>query len=118
MAENRVLGVPSPRVEGEQKVGGKAVYAVDVLLPDMLWVKVLRSAIPHGRIKRIDVTKALAVPGVKVVMTGQDVAGARIGKRIIDMPILADGVVRYIGEKVAAVDRKSTRLNSSHTVIS
>src|SRR5436309_704992 len=103
MAENRVLGVPSPRVEGEQKVGGKAVYAVDVLLPDMLWVKVLRSAIPHGRIKRIDVTKALSVPGVKVVMIGQDVAGARIGKRIIDMPILADGVVRYIGEKVAAV---------------
>ena len=103
MAENRVLGVPSPRVEGEQKVGGKAVYAVDVLLPDMLWVKVLRSAIPHGRIKRIDVTKALSVSGVKVVMTGQDVAGARIGKRIIDMPLLADGVVRYIGEKVAAV---------------
>ena len=43
MAERRVLGIPSPRVEGEEKVGGRAVYAVDVVLPDMLWVKVLRS---------------------------------------------------------------------------
>ena len=40
---------------------------------------------------------------MKAVLTGQDIAGIRIGKKIIDIPLLADGVVRYIGEKVAAV---------------
>jgi CO/xanthine dehydrogenase Mo-binding subunit len=103
MQQNRFLGIPSPRVEGEQKVGGKALYAVDVVLPDLLWVKALRSPIPHGRIKRIDATNALAIPGVKAVLTGGDLAGVKIGKKIVDMPLLADGVVRYIGEKVAVV---------------
>jgi len=103
MAEIRSIGIPSPRVEGEQKVGGGAVYAVDVSVPDMLWAKVLRSPVAHGRIKRIDVAKALALPGVRAVLTGADLPGAKIGKKIIDMPILADGGVRYRGEKVAAV---------------
>jgi CO/xanthine dehydrogenase Mo-binding subunit len=103
MNEMRSVGIPSPRVEGEQKVGGGATYAVDVTLPEMLWAKVLRSPIPHGRIKNIDVSKALALPGVEAVVTGADLAGAKIGKKIIDMPILADHVVRYVGEKVAAV---------------
>jgi len=103
MSESRIVGIASPRVEGEEKVGGNAIYAVDVVLPDMLWAKVLRSPLAHGRIKRIDVSKALTVAGVKNVITGIDLAGTKIGKKIVDMPLLADGVVRYIGEKVAAV---------------
>jgi CO/xanthine dehydrogenase Mo-binding subunit len=103
----RSVGIPSPRVEGQQKVGGGAVYAVDVALPDMLWAKVLRSPIAHGRIKRIDASKALALPGVKAVLNGADLAGARIGKKIVDMPLLAEDVVRYTGEKVAAVAAES-----------
>jgi CO/xanthine dehydrogenase Mo-binding subunit len=103
MAEIRSVGIPSPRVEGEEKVGGKAVYAVDVVLPNMLWVKALRSPLAHAKIRRIDVAAARNVPGVKAILTGQDMAGTRIGKKIVDMPLLADGVVRYIGEKVAAV---------------
>jgi carbon-monoxide dehydrogenase large subunit len=100
---NHIVGVPSPRVEGEEKVAGKAVYAADLVLADMLWVKALRSPIAHGRIKTVDIEKALRAPGVRAVLTGRDFSGARIGKKIIDMPILADGVVRYVGEKVAAV---------------
>ncbi len=107
MADKRVLGIPSPRVEGEEKVGGKAIYAVDVTLPNMVWVKALRSPIAHGRIKRLDISKALASPGVCAVITGADFGGALIGKKIIDMPVLADGVVRYMGEKVAAVAAES-----------
>ncbi|MGH7825018.1 MAG: xanthine dehydrogenase family protein molybdopterin-binding subunit [Candidatus Binatia bacterium] len=103
MADIRSIGIPSPRVEGEEKVGGKAQYAADIALPNMLWAKVLRSPIAHGMIKGIDVTKALAIPGVKAILTGQDVTGAKIGKKIVDMPLLADGVVRYTGEKVVAV---------------
>lgn len=103
MTELGSVGIPSPRVEGEQKVGGQAIYAVDVVIPDMLWVKALRSPIAHGRIKKIDTSRARALAGVKGILTGEDFGGARIGKKIIDMPLLADGVVRYIGEKVAAV---------------
>src|SRR5215510_9861089 len=99
----RVVGRPTPRVEGELKVTGKALYSADLNLPDTLWGKVLRSPILYGRIKSIDVSKAWQVPGVKAVITGQDVTGLRIGRCIYDTPVLADGVVRFIGEKVAAV---------------
>ncbi len=103
MASKQVVGNPTPRVEGDDKVTGRAVYAVDVVLPGMLWGKLLRSPISSGRIKRIDTSKAEALPGVHAVVTGQDVTGLRIGRRLYDMAILADGVVRFIGEKVAAV---------------
>ena len=99
----QVVGRPTPRVEGAQKVTGKAQYSADLQLPDTLWGRCLRSPIPYGRIKRIDTSQELSVPGVKAVITGQDVAGLRIGRCIYDTPVLADGVVRFIGEKVAAV---------------
>ena len=103
MVNKKVVGNPTPRVEGEQKVTGHAIYAVDTTLPGMLWGKLLRSPIPYGRIKSIDVSRALRVPGVKTVVTGKDVEGLRIGRRVYDMPILAEDVVRFIGEKVVAV---------------
>src|SRR6266536_1655376 len=99
----RVVGRPTPRVEGELKVTGKALYSADLNLPGTLWGKVLRSPISYGRIKSIDIAKARRVPGVKALITGQDVTGLRIGRCIYDTPVLADGVVRFIGEKVAAV---------------
>src|SRR5919197_3300536 len=99
----QVVGRPTPRVEGEMKVTGKALYSADLNLPGILWGKVLRSPIAYGRIKKIDVSKARQIPGVKAVITGQDVTGLRIGRCIYDTPVLADGVVRFIGEKVAAV---------------
>ena len=107
MTEMRSVGIPSPRVEGEQKVAGTALYAVDVVLPDLLWAKALRSPIPHARIKRIDTARARALPGVKAVLTGADLSGAKIGKKIVDMPLLAENIVRFAGEKVAAVAAES-----------
>ena len=77
MIELRSIGIPSPRVESEQKVGGKAVYAGDVVLPGMLWVKVLRSPVAHARIKKIDTSRARALPAVKTILTGDDFGGAR-----------------------------------------
>lgn len=102
-APARIIGTPTPRLEGAEKVSGKARYATDVTLPGMLWCKVLRSPIAYGRIRQIDMSRALALPGVAAVVTGKDVSGLLIGRKIYDMPILADGVVRFIGEKVAAV---------------
>ena len=103
MAQKKVVGIPTPRVEGQDKVTGKAVYAADVTLPGMLWGKILRSPLPYGRIKRIDASRALRLPGIHAVVTGEDVTGLKIGRRLYDMPLLADGVVRFIGEKVAVV---------------
>ena len=117
MANGRIVGAPALRGEGEDKVSGRARYTADMAVPDMLWCKVLRSPIAHGRIKRIDTGKALAVPGVGAVLTGADLSGARIGKKIIDMPLLADGVVRYIGEKVAAVAADSEAAAAAATAL-
>jgi CO/xanthine dehydrogenase Mo-binding subunit len=102
-SSKQVVGNPTPRVEGELKVSGKAKYAVDVTLPGMAWGKLLRSPIAYGKIKRIDTSRAAALPGVHAIVTGEDCTGLKIGRRLYDMPILADGVVRFIGEKVAAV---------------
>ena len=99
----QVVGRPTPRIEGELKVTGRALYSADVKLPDILWGKVLRSPISSGRITKINTEKARQVPGVKAVITGEDVTGLRIGRCIYDNPVLADGLVRFIGEKVAAV---------------
>jgi CO/xanthine dehydrogenase Mo-binding subunit len=104
----QVVGRPTPRVEGEVKVTGKAQYSADLNLPGTLWGRCLRSPITYGRIKSIDTSKAWQVPGVKAVITGQDVTGLRIGRCIYDTPVLADGVVRFIGEKVAAVAAETT----------
>ena len=99
----QVVGNPTPRIEGELKVSGQAQYAVDVTLPGMAWGKLLRSPIASGKIKRIDTSKAERLNGVRAIITGADCSGLKIGRRLYDMPILADGEVRFIGEKVAAV---------------
>jgi CO/xanthine dehydrogenase Mo-binding subunit len=103
----KIIGKPVQRLEGPEKVSGRAIYAGDMRLPGMLWCRVLRSPISHGRIKQVDASRALALSGVHAVATGADVAGLLIGRKIYDMPILADGVVRFIGEKVAAVAAES-----------
>ena len=107
MPAKKIIGAPATRSEGPDKVSGRAIYATDVVLPDMLWGKVLRSPISYGRIQKIDFSKAAALPGVRAVATGEDVRGLLIGRKICDMPVLADGVVRFIGEKVAAVAAES-----------
>src|SRR5581483_3716251 len=82
----QVVGKPTPRVEGVLKVTGKALYSADLNLPGVLWGRCLRSPIAYGRIKKIDISKAEQLPGVKAVITGQDVAGMRIGCCIYDTP--------------------------------
>jgi len=103
----KIIGVATPRSEGREKVSGAAIYATDVVLPKMLWAKALRSPIAYGRIKRIDITRAQAQPGVRAVITGADVRGHLIGRKIVDMPVLPDEFVRFIGEKVAVVAAES-----------
>lgn len=98
-----VVGKPVGRVEGPEKVTGKARYAADLVLPGLLWAKVVRSPLPHARILRINGDKARALPGVRAVLTAADVPDILYGRRMLDMPLLARDRVRYIGEPVAVV---------------
>ncbi|MEJ8821681.1 xanthine dehydrogenase family protein molybdopterin-binding subunit [Variovorax humicola] len=97
------LGAHIPQVTARAKVLGRAVYAGDIKVAGMLHGKVLRSPYPHARIVSIDTSEALALPGVKAVVTGMDTPRAMWGVHRKERRILAEGVVRFAGEEVAAV---------------
>ena len=103
VASYSVIGQPIVRGEGPEKVSGQSVYASDVILPGMLWGKVLRSPLPHARIVSIDASRARELPGVHAVITGQDIPDRRVGRLLRDCPVLARDKVLFVGEKVAAV---------------
>ena len=103
MADVTVVGAPVLRAEGPDKVTGRTLYTADVNLPGLLWGKILRSPYPHARIRRIDTSRARQVPGVRAVITGQEIPGHFMGKMIRDMPVLCWDVVRFVGDRVAAV---------------
>ncbi|WP_423460164.1 xanthine dehydrogenase family protein molybdopterin-binding subunit [Ottowia sp. VDI28] len=97
-----------PRADYLQKVTGTAVYASDVEVPGMLHGKILRSTVPHARIRGIDASAALAIPGVVAVLTGQDLQDlqgteVRWGLSLRDRPVIAIDKVRYVGDPVAAI---------------
>jgi carbon-monoxide dehydrogenase large subunit len=91
------------RIDGPDKVSGRARYAADLALPGLLWGKALRSPLAHARIMSIDVSRARVVPGVRAVVTGSELPDVRIGRQMRDLPVLARDRVRFVGEKVAAV---------------
>jgi len=97
------IGRSTPRLEGESKVTGGEQYTADLVLPGTLWGRALRSPFPHARITRIDASGAQQVPGVMAVLTGADLRGVRYGRRLYDVPVLAEDRVRFVGERVAAV---------------
>lgn len=100
--------VSEPRADYLEKVTGAAVYASDITVPNMLHGKILRSTVPHARIVHIDVSAALAIPGVVAILTGddlKDLPGTEIrwGLSLRDRPVIALDKVRYVGDPVAAV---------------
>lgn len=99
-----MVGRPLPRVDGLAKVLGTAKYAGDISLPCTLYAKVLRSPHPHARIIHINTQQARLLPGVQAVLTAEDIPGSnRYGTIVKDQPILAEDVVRFVGEPVALV---------------
>ena len=100
------------RVDAAAKVTGTARYTVDVELPGMLHAKVLRSPHAHALVRSIDVTAAATAPGVRAVLTRDDladVASPSYGYFIKDQPILALDRVRYIGDPVVAIAADTER---------
>ncbi len=98
-----VVGKDVPRTDAIPKVTGAAQYVADLHMPGMLYGAVLRSPHPAARIKSIDISAARTMPGVKVVLTGEDTAKRKWGAFRPDLYPLAIGRVRYVGDEVAAV---------------
>jgi CO/xanthine dehydrogenase Mo-binding subunit len=92
------------RDDAVPKVRGAFDYSSDLSAPGMLWGDTLRSPHPHARIVSVDLSRALAVPGVHAILTHADVPGRKTyGLEFPDQPVLAIDRVRYVGEPVAVV---------------
>src|SRR6516225_8790848 len=113
MSKYRVIGTRPLRHDGLDKVTGRALYGADVQLAGMLHGRILRSPHAHARVRRVDVRRALEVPGVEAVVTSADLPDpgntiAELGEgairlRHLSCNVLAREKVLYRGHAVAAV---------------
>ena len=110
MEELAVVGKRLPRIDGLSKATGEANYSGDLVLPRMIYGKILRSPHPHARIVNIDAGRAKRLPGVKAVVTGQDTYGITYtvlqelnDPTLFDKQPLVVEKVRHVGDEVAAV---------------
>ena len=119
--EFSVVGSRPIRHDGTDKVTGRAQYGADINLPGLLYAKVLRSPHPHARIKSIDASRALGLPGVKAVVTSADFPqprgrivdlgeGAMTNPKFLSNNCLAGEKALYRGHAVAAVAATSTHI--------
>ncbi len=117
--DNKWIGKRTIRPDGADKVTGRAAFGADHSLPGMLWGKVLRSPHPHAIIKSINLGKAASLPGVKAVMSGDDLPIIPLDKplmvgpadmRYVSRNIMARDKVMYAGHAVAAVAATSSRI--------
>src|SRR4030043_52717 len=108
MTKYSQIGKRVNMIGGTDKVTGNAQYPTDIVLPGMLYGKILRSPHAHARILNIDTSRAEKLVGVKAVATGKDTIGKKQGiwrrfPELCDEEILCRAKVRYIGDPVAAV---------------
>ncbi|MCZ6450592.1 MAG: xanthine dehydrogenase family protein molybdopterin-binding subunit [Deltaproteobacteria bacterium] len=101
----KIAGTDVPRVDGVEKVTGKALYTGDIELPGMVYAKILRSPMSHARLVSVDARKAESLAGVLAVLTRHDLSGLNFnyGATYKDQSIVAVEKVRYVGDPVAAV---------------
>ena len=116
-----VVGTRPIRHDGTDKVTGRAQYSADIQLPGLLHAKILRSPHPHARIRSIDASRALALPGVKAVVTSAELPqpsgkvvdlgeGAMTNPQFLSNNCLAGDKVLYKGHAVAAVAATSAHI--------
>ncbi len=103
MAEYALLGKRLPKPDAINRVTGRMMYADDTQFPGGLAGKILGSPVAHGRIRRLDTSKAESLPGVQAVVTAKDAPTNRYGGIIRDKLIFTPEVVRYHGDPIAAV---------------
>src|SRR5438034_5186724 len=93
------MGHSIKRKEDPRFIRGKGTYVDDVVLPGMLWLDIVRSPYAHAKIVKIDIAKAMAVPGVLAVITGQDLAKYRSEEHTSELQSHSDLVCRLLLEK-------------------
>jgi CO/xanthine dehydrogenase Mo-binding subunit len=100
-----IAGTSAPRVDGVEKVTGKAVYTSDIQLPGMAHARILRSPVAHAKLAKVDASKARTLPGVMATLTRDDIQAFnyKYGATYKDQSIVAVDKVRYVGDPVAAV---------------
>ena len=106
--ETSEIGKSARRLDYESKISGRAMYLADMHMPGMCHGKILRSPLPHARIKGIDISKALKVTGVVTIITRDDILHDQgiepyYGPVFKDQTIVAVDKVRHVGDPVAAV---------------
>ncbi len=102
------IGKSIPDYDALAKVRGEPIFAADLLKENMIFGKVLWSAFPHARINKIDTKRAKELPGVRAVLTADDIPGSKCFGRIkADNPILCSDRVRFLGDAVALVVAES-----------
>ncbi len=106
-AQSGIVGRSIARLEAGAKVTGRAEYVHNLRLPGMLYGKIFRSTVAHGRIRRIDASAARALEGVHRIVTAEDICkvipNPHYGPAFHDQPILAIDKVHHVGEPVAVV---------------
>lgn len=100
----KIIGTPFRRVDGRAKVTGQTRFADDIQFPRTAYVKLVRSSVPHARIRSIDLSAALAMDGVLGTLVGEEVPD-KFGVLPVseDERALALGTVRFVGDPVAAI---------------
>ncbi|HEX2045242.1 MAG TPA: hypothetical protein VHF23_06415, partial [Gaiellaceae bacterium] len=98
------VGESVRKVDAIPKAVGEFAYSSDLYAAGMLWGQTVRSPHAHARIRSIDISQAVAMPGVHAVLTHEDVPGEkRYGLEFPDQPVLASDRVRYFGEPVVVI---------------
>ena len=103
--ETKVVGTAQPRIDGHERVSGSAVYARDMVLPDMLHAAFARCPHAHAKVTKVDASRALTMPGVRAIITG-DTPAAKLPFYFTPkgpLSWLFDSHCRHEGEEVAAV---------------
>jgi CO/xanthine dehydrogenase Mo-binding subunit len=103
MSTYRIINKDYPQIDALAKVTGQQQYISDLRLPGMLWGQVVRSPYPHGKIKKINISKAMQIPGIRAIITAADTPQIPCGPFLPDWEILAKEKVTFIGQEVAAV---------------
>ena len=107
----RWVGRSIPRKDGLGKTTGDTKFFSDMILPNMLWAKVVRSKYPHALIRKIDASKAESLPGVVTVLTHKDVPGLNgFGIVIPDQPVLCSDKVRFLGDAISVIAAESKEI--------
>ncbi|MEU8900463.1 xanthine dehydrogenase subunit D [Nocardia sp. NPDC048505] len=118
--EGKGVGSSALRPDGTLKVTGEFAYSSDLWIDGMVWATTVRSPHAAARIRSIDTSKAVALDGVRAVLTHEDVPGAKTyGMKVADQPVLAMDEVRYQGEAVAlvAADHPETARRAAELVV-